>query len=307
MPKETKLQKINALERDVEKDTAIVTQGQEPKSLFIIINGRFDVFRNGIKISEIYKRGEYIGEISALMNSTHSATVKAKTVSTVLEVNVQNINSFLSHSPEMAISLAKKLAERLVEVNKKFAQFINKPQEVDSFISERNKHQNYKVPQNDPIDLKKFRSFYVEAESNVELIQQGKKPPALFIIVEGEVKIIKNGKVIAIESQPGYYLGDVSILRQSTANASVKTTQKSVLIEIKPEKVDTLLYHSPEIPISISRKLAERILTINDTYLDFLVDELNVQSKKRLSNQKRIEERMRDKLYGLLEFNSADI
>ncbi|MCB1189087.1 MAG: cyclic nucleotide-binding domain-containing protein [Leptospiraceae bacterium] len=308
MEKETNLQKITALERSIGSDFVLVSQGDEPKALYIVINGRFDIYRNGIKIAEINKRGDYIGEISALMNSTHSATVKSKSPSTVLEIKLNNIQSFFSHSPEMAISLARKLSERLVEVNKKFAQIINKPKVINSLILERSKLQNPKsMVKVDPIDLKSLKSLYVEALENVEIIRQGHPPDALYILVDGEVEIIKNGKKIAIESKPGYYLGDVSVLRKSAANATVKTTKKSILIEIKADKVDNFLYHSPEIPISIARKLAERILNINDTYLDFLVDELNHQSKKKELNPKHQIDKMKEKIKGLLEFESSDV
>jgi CRP-like cAMP-binding protein len=252
--------------RTVRANTRIIEQGASPKFMYILVEGAFYTYRNDVLISSIDREGEYFGEISILLNIPHSGTVESLYDSTIIEISKDNAIPFLKQSPQIAISLAVSLAERLAEQNIQLSKTI--VDQIENFHAKEVPKLEDESEYN--IDLSKLSQFYKEYRPYVEVIAQGRKPKALYILVQGEVEIIKNSKVIAVESTPGYYLGDVSLLRNTIANASVKTSSKCTLIEIPAEKVDGFLHHSPEIAISISRKLAERILTVNDIYLNLL-------------------------------------
>ncbi|MDX1960697.1 MAG: cyclic nucleotide-binding domain-containing protein [Leptospiraceae bacterium] len=264
--------------RKYRANTRLIQQGSSPKSLFILVEGALYTYRNDVLISSIDKEGEYIGEIAVLLNTPHTATVETLYDTTLIELSFDNAIPFLRQSPEIAITLATSLAERLVEQNAQLTKTIVDP--LQTF----DKKEIPKTPEEFNLDLGKLNHFYKDYRPHVEVIAQGRKPKALYILVSGEVEIIKNGKVIAVENTPGYYLGDVSILRNTIANASVKTLTKTVLIEIPTEKVDSFLHHSPEVAISISRKLAERILQVNELYLNILEEKAR---KLFLSNSQK--------------------
>lgn len=266
MIKEINWNKLSSHFKYVPAKTCLIKQGTKPSSMYVLIDGALHTFRNDILISTIDRKGEYFGEISILMNIEHSATVISLLNSTVIEINIDSIVSFLTKSPDVAISLASNLAKRLVEQNAQLARTMEDPGLRLNLI----KSKIDVIDTTGYFDLGKLSDYYVDVRPNVEFIQQGKMPKSLYILVEGEVQIIKNGKTIALESTPGYYFGDVSILRDSPANASVKTTNKTTLIEIPAEKVMSFLNHSPEVAISISKKLAQRILIINEEYLNLM-------------------------------------
>jgi CRP-like cAMP-binding protein len=245
-------------------DEIIIRQENPPLNLYILVEGLLYAYRNGTFISSITKEGEYFGEISILMNKPHSATVRAHFESLVIEIPIKEVERFLTQSPEVAISLARNLAERLAEQNSQLVRAI-----TDPLISLQEKKKT-ESKADAALDLYRLNSFFKDFRPNVEVINQGKNPKALYILVTGQVEIIKNGKTIAIEGSPGYYMGDVSILRDTVANATVKTTEKTTMIEIPVDKVDSFLRHSPEIAISMAKKLAERIIAINDEYLNIL-------------------------------------
>ncbi|HNI96173.1 MAG TPA: hypothetical protein PL169_08905, partial [Leptospiraceae bacterium] len=85
--------------------------------------------------------------------------------------------------------------------------------------------------------------------------------------------------IIAIESEPGYYMGDVSILRKALPNATVRTRTECRMIQIPADRVDSFLSHSPEVAISIARKIGERILSINNV-MEKLKDDGKDDKKK---------------------------
>jgi CRP-like cAMP-binding protein len=241
----------------------LIEQGSPPSSLFILVKGALYTYRNKVLISSVEKVGEYFGEVSILMGIPHSATVETVNECTIIEIPKEEVIPFLTRSPSIAISLARSLAERLVEQNAQLARKITEPLKT----LEEKKNSKPRTGIKDYLDLEKLKHLYKEFRPHVEIIVQGRKPIALYILVEGKVEIIKNNKVIAVESTPGYYLGDVSVLRETAANASVKTIEKTTLIEIPSSRIMDFLKHSPEVAINIARKLAERLLTINDEYL----------------------------------------
>ena len=248
--------------------------------MYVLISGRCSVYRDGICVSNIKKRGEYIGEIAVLLKIPASASVKADTDIIVIEIESDKVNLFFHHTPDIAIALARKMADRLVELNSNFSQLVDKSYRPDFIKSLQNKQKPPIQPSDADINLQKLKSFFTEFAEGMDVLTQGQYPSALYILVNGSVEIIKNGKKIAVEDKPGYYLGDVAILRNTFSNATVVTRTVSTLIEIKIDKVEHFLNHSPEIAISIAIKLAERTLAINELFLDLQADAITEIRKK---------------------------
>lgn len=244
--------------------TFIIEQDSPASSLFILVKGMLYTYRNKTLISTVDRTGEYFGEVSILLNIPHSATIETVVESEIIEIPAKDVIPFLTKSPIVAISLARSLADRLVDQNTQLARKIVEP--LKNLEEQKNTKTRSGIKDN--LDLDRLKNHYKEFRPNVELILQGRKPTSLYILVSGKVEIVKNNKVIAVESIPGYYFGDVSVLRDSPANATVKTIEKTTCIEIPISKVSDFLTHSPDVAINISRKLAERILTINDEFLN---------------------------------------
>ncbi|MEM7180506.1 MAG: cyclic nucleotide-binding domain-containing protein [Spirochaetota bacterium] len=267
--KETDWYKLRSLYKEFRADTTLLQEGNAPKAMYVLISGMLEVYKGDKQLATIQSRGEYIGEISLLLDIPHSATVKTLTDSILIEISPGTFMSFMTHTPEVAISLAKKIAERLVVLNKMYANAIRK------MIAKKQSKPKIEavaelVTDSGGINLEKLRPYYRKFPKDTVIINEGDKPKAMYIIVEGELEIVKDQQVIAIESQPGYYLGEVSILRNASHNATVRTKIPSVLIEISAGKAFSFFKHSPEIAISVSKKLAQRILIINGGYIDIL-------------------------------------
>jgi CRP-like cAMP-binding protein len=207
--------KLQNLQKTFKRGCELITQGVKPKALYVLMSGRLIVYRDGVAVSQIKRRGEYIGEIAVLLKTNASATVKAESEVVVIEIESSKTIPFLNHTPDIAIALARKMADRLVELNSNFSQLIDKDYRPDFIKSLQNKYkeQPANTLSND-LNLEKLRPFFVEFAEGMDILTQGQYPSALYILVSGKLEIVKNGKVIAVEDKPGYYLGDVAILRE---------------------------------------------------------------------------------------------
>jgi len=280
--------KLQNLQKTFKRGSVVIKEGTSPNALYVLMSGRLNVIRDGIKISQIKKRGEYIGEIAVLLNIPASATVKAETECVLIEIESSKIIPFLHHAPEIAIALARKMAERLVELNANFSQLIDKSYRPDFIKSLQNRQKlEITIKPEYEINLEKLRSLFVKYAAGMDVLTQGQYPRALYILVSGTLDIIKNGKVIAVEDKPGYYLGDVAVLRNTFSNATVTTRTESTLIEIGIEKVEAFLNHKPDIAISVAVKLAERTLAINELFLDLQTDAIKEYKKKEEQLEKK--------------------
>ncbi len=300
MNSQTDWGKLQNLQKTFKTGSELITQGTKPKALLVLISGRLSVYRDGICVSQVKKRGEYLGEIAVLLKIPASATVKAETDVVVIEIESTKVESFFHHTPEIAIALARKMADRLVELNSNFSQLVDKSYRPDLVKSLQDKHKPPVSQESDGLNLEKLKSFFVEFAEGMDILTQGQYPSALYILVNGSIEIVKNGKVIAVEDKPGYYLGDVAILRNTFSNATAVTRIVSTLIEIKIEKVEHFLNHSPEIALSMAVKLAERTLAINELFLDLQADAITEIRKKQEQLKKdeirkELAERKKDK------------
>lgn len=104
----------------------IIEEGDQSDSIFIIQKGNVEVVKRGIEDDEWYtlaelKAGESIGEVSLLDNQPRSASVRATTEVTLLEINISDLNSRFSKKDSLAsrikINLARETSRRLRNTN----------------------------------------------------------------------------------------------------------------------------------------------------------------------------------------------
>jgi CRP/FNR family cyclic AMP-dependent transcriptional regulator len=89
----------------------LITEGGPPGSLFVLESGEVEVIRQGMVVATISDVGAIIGEMSVLLDSPHSASVRAKT--TVMAHVVENAAQALKNRPELTYKVAQILARRL--------------------------------------------------------------------------------------------------------------------------------------------------------------------------------------------------
>ncbi len=113
---------LRPLRKSFKKEEVIIQEGEKFKALYILVSGKVGVFIDGNCIAEIDEPGEYFGEIAVLLKQKYNATVIALETSSLIEVPQDKLEAFVSHSPKIALSMAKKLAKRLLKIDKQYVE-----------------------------------------------------------------------------------------------------------------------------------------------------------------------------------------
>jgi PAS domain S-box-containing protein len=95
----------------------ILLEGDDSQDLYVLVSGELEILRGNKKISEIREKGALFGDMSFLLRSKRTATVRAKTDVKVLCIPKEEITSFLRKYPDVAREIAKLLARRLDETS----------------------------------------------------------------------------------------------------------------------------------------------------------------------------------------------
>jgi CRP/FNR family transcriptional regulator, cyclic AMP receptor protein len=101
-------------------------------------------------------------------------------------------------------------------------------------------------------------------EADTVLIVDGEAPDALYVLLDGALRIEKGGAPIAIVAEPGTCVGEMSLLLGIPATADVVAVRRSEVAVIEDAAV--LLEHDRELALALARLLASRLQAMT-TYL----------------------------------------
>jgi CRP-like cAMP-binding protein len=103
-------------------------------------------------------------------------------------------------------------------------------------------------------------------ESGDPLIVDGEPVSALFVLLEGQLRVEKVGVPIAIVRERGACIGEISLLLGVSATADVVASERSVVAVV--ENAQTTLDAEPRLPLALARILAERLHLMNNYLVD---------------------------------------
>ncbi len=127
----------------------------------------------------------------------------------------------------------------------------------------------------------------IELSPNTILIKEGERGDRLYIIIEGEVEIIKAfGRPDELSLSfcgKGEPIGEMSFLNPAgVRSATVRTRTQTRLLEITREDFELLLLRRPGIAYGIARGLSERLVNSEDKFIRAIAEKtrkLNILSK----------------------------
>ena len=90
---------------------ALMVEGETSGRLYVLIDGAVEISKGGFQINLVSDRGAILGEMSVLLDTPHTATVRAVTACSAYES--KGGESFLKGRPEATYMLAQILAQRL--------------------------------------------------------------------------------------------------------------------------------------------------------------------------------------------------
>lgn len=89
----------------------ILADGTRSGRLYILANGTVEVVKGDVQINTASEPGSFFGEIAALLDAPHTATVRALTACTCHVAEDPLV--FMRSNPEIALELSRLLARRL--------------------------------------------------------------------------------------------------------------------------------------------------------------------------------------------------
>jgi len=98
-------------EVSVEPGVVLLAEGTKSGLIFVLIEGEVDILKKDFRIGKLDQPGSLIGEISALLDIPHIASVVAKSSSRLYKI--ENQSDFLKSNTEFTYPLAILLAKKL--------------------------------------------------------------------------------------------------------------------------------------------------------------------------------------------------
>lgn len=99
----------------------MIPEGPSTGLMFILAAGTVEIVRGETPVAEIAEPGAIFGEMAALLQTTHSATVRA--ASEVTAYRIDDARAFLQNRPEIVFHVACILAGRLNDATAYLADF----------------------------------------------------------------------------------------------------------------------------------------------------------------------------------------
>jgi len=94
----------------------VIRQGDQTGCLFFLIEGTVEILRDGVPVATASEPGVFFGEMSALLEVPHTATVR--TIGPCTFCVVPDSRAFLESSPVVTHSVCVLVAQRLNDLNK---------------------------------------------------------------------------------------------------------------------------------------------------------------------------------------------
>lgn len=217
----------------VPASSAIIREGERGDALFVLVQGEAVVTRQRSEGQNTLARlgaGSLFGELALIRAKPRSASVTAAIASELFQIDRELIDDVAGNHPAIRDDLSKfarrRLIMNLMATSKIFAS-LDDAQRFDvmrSFVSR-------------PV------------EPGTVIIEDGKEPSGLFLLLEGEVEVSKidpsGDKVVLAYLKEGEVFGEIGLLEHRLTTATVSATEKSVLLYLDRQRFEDLAKNSP--------------------------------------------------------------
>lgn len=96
------------------------------------------------------------------------------------------------------------------------------------------------------------------------LLSEGGEDKKLYILIEGEVEVLKGGTQITTQAEPGAIFGELAVLLDIPHTATVRAVIPSRTYPV--DDAEAFLQSNPDLAFQLARLLAKRLNNVN-TYL----------------------------------------
>ena len=114
--------------------TVLMEEGKQTGKIWVLRRGSLDIVINGVKVGRLHEKGALVGEISALLDLPHSASVVTAEPSDI--VVVEQVKGFFQSHPAASLQMARLLARRMSVTNEYFVNLREHFEELNKLLNE---------------------------------------------------------------------------------------------------------------------------------------------------------------------------
>ncbi len=96
------------------------------------------------------------------------------------------------------------------------------------------------------------------------IARQGEIGTGFFVVIEGRVRVVRDGQVIATLG-PGEFFGELSVLDRQPRNAMVSAEVETTCLALAAWDFDAVLLEQPRLTLAILRGVAARLRQVSDS------------------------------------------
>jgi len=182
----------------------LMVRGEPANALFVVVEGRLAASVGGAQVATL-SEGDFFGEIGLLSNDVRQADVTAVDHSRLLRLGRPLLEEQAERDPDIVRHLLRSARDRLVtnliKTNPMFAPF--EPSQARELTQ---------------------RFDFVDIDAGTEVITEGEPAAGLYVLLSGRARALRASGEILGELGPGDIFGELSMLNQGGAVASVVTS-----------------------------------------------------------------------------------
>jgi CRP-like cAMP-binding protein len=225
----TEAQLCTAIKRvqlvQLEAGEILFAKGDVGDVLYVVASGEIAVLvpQEVARLQE----GDIFGEIALLANQPRNATTRATVPSQVLALDRALVRDLISGSPEFLKVLLRFLRDRLIATLARTSPLFAPFSELERAALTSKFH-------------------FLEVDSNLRLVEQGKQATGLFILLAGKAVAVADGAPVA-HLQAGDVFGEISLIAGSPATATVVTLEKSFVLQLPRSDFNEVFMTHPQV------------------------------------------------------------
>lgn len=234
---------------DFSAGATLFNEGDKGDKFYLIMYGRVDVWVNrGDELIAIDSLSEnaWFGEISLVYDTPRTSTIRCRTDCQFLSLTKKRFRKFVQIAPELCDAFTAMISVRTANSLRSMKLFKG-------------------ITENKPwskLDLIASAITYRTDEPNKTIIKAGACRVRFYYIVSGKcVCTIKgvDGKEVELEELgPNSYFGEMSLLENVRACATIKTVEATTFITLNRKTFAMFLAIAPEVRPEILKKVEER-------------------------------------------------
>jgi CRP-like cAMP-binding protein len=248
------LERIKSVQ--VGQESLICKEGEKGDSIYVISQGKVGIYKYNIKekkevLLNVLEAGDFFGEFGFFSRQRRSASVRALTDVSLLEITRKDFDEIQKIYPNIAqVFLAlykKRVVDTILALSPPF---------------------NALSPQDRRRLVERFTSHAVDPDTVV--IREGALPSFLYLIKSGraEVFVEKEGKEIIVgHLAAGDIFGEISLLLGRNHTASVRTVSRTELLMASKDDVEKILGSYAQIRETLQQYSRTRLEEVKDRVL----------------------------------------